>query len=45
MVQLSKKLIEKLIERIEVYGEDRIKVVWKFKTEYNVIKAKKSQIF
>lgn len=28
--ELSEELVDKLIDRIEVYGEDRIKVVWKF---------------
>lgn len=32
--ELSRELIDKLIEKIEVYGEDRIEVVWKFKNEY-----------
>ncbi len=30
---LTKELVDELIERIEVYGEDRVEIKWKFNVE------------
>ena len=30
-IELTKELADELIERVEVYGADRVEIIWKFK--------------
>ncbi|MCL2053991.1 MAG: recombinase family protein [Oscillospiraceae bacterium] len=43
--KLTREMLEAIVERIEVFGNDRIEVIWKFKDEFELLQSIAAQEF